>query len=81
MPGQFQRLPISPADLERWESVGLRLNHVPELSLSLFELRTNPSRTQLEHAAVAARYAASTIVGPAKAMAVELAEELEQRAA
>ncbi len=81
MPGYFHSLPISMADLKRWESVGLRLNHVPELTLRLYDLRANPSKYQLKRAANVARYAALIMSGPAKSVAVELAEELEKHAA
>lgn len=82
MPGQFQRLPISMADLKRWEDMGLRLGYAePELSVSLLELRGNPCKNLLEQAAIAARYAASKTAEPGKTLAVTLAEELEQCAA
>ena len=81
MPSYSQCHPISTADLQKWEEAGLRLNHVPELILNIYDVKADPSKFRLRHAAKVARYAASTAAGPAKTLAVALAEELEQRAA
>jgi hypothetical protein len=70
------------ADLKRWEDMSLRLGYAePELSLSVLGLRANTCKDQLAQAAIAARYAASKTAEPGKALALTLAEELEQYAA
>ncbi len=81
MPGHSQRLPISTDDLKRWEEAGLRLNHVPELILLIYDIKAEPTKFRLQSAAKVARYASSTAAEPAKTLAIELAEELERRAA
>ena len=81
MPVYSRRLPISTADLKRWEGAGSRLNHVPELLLRIYDIRAEPSKFRLRQAAKVARYAASMAAGPAKTRALALAEELERRAA
>lgn len=68
------------ADLRQWEEAGVRLSHVPELLLQIYDIKAEPSRFRLERAAKVARYAALTAVEPSKSLALNLAEELELRA-
>ena len=69
------------ADLADWEDAGLRLSHVPELLLRIYDIKAEPSKFRLKNAANVARYAASTTAEPAKTLALNLAEDLERRAA
>ena len=81
MNSKLHKLPISMADLERWELASLRFGSVPELLLSILDLRGDPNKLRATHAARVARYAASTTSEPARGVALDLAEELEQLAA
>jgi hypothetical protein len=76
----LRRIEISAADLDRWETVGQRLEHMaPELLLELVSLRANPTKHNLHIAASAAQLAAQIVDEPLKTEAIALAEELEQR--